>query len=96
MDLIIRKLVTYDEDTLHEGAKPADPPMRLIGVAAVVKNPWAGQGYVEDLKPVIREFGPKLGKLLTDRIIDLAGGGDKIEAYGKACMAGTDCVTQYW
>ena len=65
MSFIIRKLVTYDEDMLYEGAKPANPPLRLIGVAAVVKNPWAGQGYVEDLKPVIREFGPQLGKLLT-------------------------------
>ena len=95
MEFIIRKVVTYDEDTLHEGAKPADPPMRLIGVAAVVKNPWAGQGYVEDLRPVIREFGPKLGKILTDRIIELAGGGSKIEAYGKACMAGTDCELEH-
>jgi len=84
LEFIIRKLVTYDEDTLHEGAKPADPPLRLIGVVAVVKNPW-----------VIREFGPKLGNLLTDRIIALAGGGDKIEAYGKACMAGTDCELEH-
>ena len=95
MEFIIRKLVTFDEDILHEGEKPADPPLRMIGVAAVVKNPWAGRGYVEDLMPEIREFGPKLGKLLTDRIIGLAGGGDKIEAYGKACMAGTDCELEH-
>ncbi|MGI9513202.1 MAG: amino acid synthesis family protein [Anderseniella sp.] len=95
MNLRIRKLVTFDEDVLYEGEKEASPPLRLIGVAAVVKNPWAGRGYVEDLRPEIKSMGPQLGKLLTDRIIGLAGGGDKIEAYGKACMAGTDCELEH-
>ena len=31
---------------------------------------------------------PILGKLLTERIVAMAGGADKIEAYGKAAMAG--------
>ena len=52
----LRKVVTFDEDVLTEGGRPADPVLRLIGVAAVVKNPWAGQGYVEDLKPEIRRI----------------------------------------
>mgnify|MGYP000433430159 CR=1 FL=1 len=95
MDLIIRKIVTFDEDILHEGERPADPPLRMIGVAAVVKNPWAGRGYVADLKPEIKAFGPRLGSMLTDRMIALAGGGDRIEAYGKACMAGTDCEIEH-
>jgi len=95
MSLRIRKLVTFDEDVLYEGEKEANPPLRLIGVAAVLKNPWAGRGYVEDLRPEIRSMGPQLGQLLTDRIIKLAGGGDKIEAYGKACMAGTDCEWEH-
>lgn len=46
MSLRIRKLVTFDEDVLYEGEKEANPPLRLIGVAAVVKNPWAGRGFV--------------------------------------------------
>jgi hypothetical protein len=95
MELRIRKLVTFDEEMHWEGEKRADPPLRLIGVAAVVKNPWAGMGYVEDLKPGIRAVAPQLGRILTDRIISLAGGGDKIEAYGKACMAGTDCEMEH-
>lgn len=85
----IRKLVTYDEETLIEGFKAADKPWRLFAVAAVVKNPWAGR-YAEDLKPEIQAYGPVLGELLTDRIIALAGGGDAIEAYGKAAVAGLD------
>lgn len=95
MSIHIRKLVTYDEDVLLEGSRAAQPPLRMIGVAAVVKNPWAGEPFVEDLKPVIRTLGPELGQLLTDRIIGLVGGGDKIEAYGKACMAGTSCELEH-
>ena len=91
----LRKVVTFDEDVLTEGGRPADPVLRLIGVAAVVKNPWAGQGYVEDLKPEIRRIAPPLGKLLTDRLIALAGSGEAIEAYGKACIAGTDCEWEH-
>ena len=83
----IRKLVTFDEETLIEGYKPAEAPWRMFAVAAVVGNSWAGR-YVEDLKPEIMAYGPVLGELLTNRIIDLAGGGDAIEAYGKAAVVG--------
>lgn len=85
----IRKLTTFDEETLIEGFRPAEPPLRMIAVAAVVENPWAGR-YVEDLKPEIRAFGPELGALLTERILGVAGGGDRIEAYGKAAVVGLD------
>ncbi len=83
----IRKLVTFEEETLIEGYKSADTPLRMFAVAAVITNPWAGR-YVEDLKPEIQAFGPVLGKLLTDKITSLASGADKIEAYGKAAVVG--------
>jgi hypothetical protein len=85
----IRKLVTFDEETLIEGFRAAATPWRMFAVAAVVKNPWAGR-FVEDLRPEIQAYGPVLGALLTDRIIALAGGGDAIEAYGKAAVVGLD------
>ena len=91
----IRKVVTYEEDILIEGGRTAEPPLRMIGVAAVLRNPWAGRGFVEDLMPEIQAMGPVLGELLTDRIISLAGGGDKIEAYGKACMSGLDAEVEH-
>ncbi len=91
----LRKVVTYDEDIHREGERAADPVLRVIGVAAVLRNPWAGEGYVEDLAPGIKRLAPPLGKLLTDRLIALAGSGDAIEAYGKACMAGTDCELEH-
>ncbi len=85
----IRKIVTYDETVLIEGFRPVASPHRMMAVAAVVANPWAGR-FVEDLKPEIQAYGPILGELLTDRIVALAGGGGAIEAYGKAAIVGLD------
>ncbi|SFQ68012.1 amino acid synthesis family protein [Donghicola eburneus] len=89
MEPEIRKIVTFEEEVLIEGFRKAETPWRMFAVAAVVKNPWAGR-YVEDLKPEIYAYGPELGVLLTDRMIALAGGGDQIEAYGKAAVVGLD------
>jgi len=83
----IRKIVTFEEETLVEGFKTASTPLRMFAVAAVITNPWAGR-YVEDLQPEIQSYAPVLGKLLTDKIIEVAGGADKIEAYGKAAVVG--------
>jgi Amino acid synthesis len=91
----LRKLVTYDEDTVTDGGRACTPPLRMIAVAAVVTNPWYGRGFVEDLQPEIRRMGPALGKLLTDRLIRLAGSGDAIEAYGKAALCGTACELEH-
>jgi hypothetical protein len=55
---------------------------------AVIQNPWAGQGFVEDLKPMIHDQAPGLGQLLTEMILDAAGGGDAVEGYGKAAIVG--------
>ena len=87
MDPEIRKLVTYDEETLIEGYRAVETPWRMFAVAAVVRNPWAGR-FVEDLKPKIMAYGPKLGEMMTQRMIALAGSGNAIEAYGKAAVVG--------
>ena len=85
----IRKIITYEEETFIEGFKVAAEPVRMFAVAAVVTNPWAGR-FVEDLAPAIQEIAPVLGSTLSDRICALAGGGDAIEAYGKAAVVGLD------
>lgn len=86
----IRKTLVTIDTTLIEGGRAAPRPLRLISAAAVVKNPWAGRGFVEDLKPGIHDVAPELGALLTGMILDVAGGGDKVEAYGKAAVVGLD------
>lgn len=85
----IRKLVTFTEDTLIEGGKAAPRPLRLIAVAAVLANPWAGRGFVEDLQPEIRAIAPELGSRLTQEILRIAGSGEAVEGYGKAAVVGT-------
>ena len=64
--LKLRKIVGYDEKVLIEGGKAAPTPLHLFGAAAVIANPWAGRGFVDDLKPEIMAIAPELGALLTD------------------------------
>jgi hypothetical protein len=90
MPAIIRKTFLNIETTLIEGGRLAAQPLKLIAAAAVVKNPWAGRGFIEDLKPEIHDVAPELGALLTQMIVDAAGGGDRIEGYGKAAVVGLD------
>ena len=90
MSAQIRKTLLHVETTLIEGGRSAPRPLKLIGAAAVLKNPWAGMGFVEDLKPAIHAVAPELGALLTGMILEAAGGGDQVEGYGKAAIVGLD------
>ena len=89
-DIGVRKIVAYTEESLIEGGKAAAVPLRMFGVAAVLRKPWAGHAFEENLKPEIMRIAPVLGKALTDRIVALAGTADAIEAYGKAAVVGID------
>ena len=90
MGLSLRKTVTFTETALIEGGKASPKPLKLFAAAAVLKNPWAGRGFVEDLKPEIHAIAPQLGELLTGMIIEMAGSGEAVEGYGKAAIVGTD------
>lgn len=89
MPIQIRKIVTYQEDIFIEGGKAGPTPVRMIAVAAIVNNPWSGQGFVENLRPEILAAAPVLGKALVPLILDRCGGKDRVEAYGKAAVVGT-------
>ena len=84
----IRKTVVTTETVYTDGGKAAATPLVMIAAAAVVKNPWAGRGFVEDLAPEIREMAPVLGELLTGLIVKEAGGGERVVAYGKCAVTG--------
>ncbi len=88
MALKIRKLVSYVEEVRIEGGKDAERPVTTVLVAAVVKNPWAGRDFVEDLQPEIRAYASDLGALIVEKLTTSIGGADKIEAYGKAAVVG--------
>ncbi|MFX0542758.1 amino acid synthesis family protein [Roseovarius sp. S4756] len=84
----IRKTLLHIETTLIEGGKAAPTALTLIAAMAVIRNPWAGQGFVEDLSPAIQDCASGLGKLLTEMVLEAAGGGDKVEGYGKSAIVG--------
>jgi hypothetical protein len=86
----IRKTLLHVERTMIEGGRVAERPLTLIAAAAVLRNPWAGLGYVDDLGPGIRDAAPGLGSLLTEMVIDCVGSGDAVEGYGKAAVVGVD------
>lgn len=90
MGIQIRKTLLQVETTLIEGGKTAPRPLALHAAIAVVKNPWAGRGFVEDLKPEIHAAAPILGALLTEMILKSVGSGDLVEGYGKAAVVGLD------
>ena len=90
MAIQIRKTLLQVESVLIEGGRASSQPLTLYTAAAVVTNPWAGRGYVEDLRPEIHAAAPVLGELLTKMIIDAVGSGAAVEGYGKAAVVGLD------
>jgi hypothetical protein len=84
----IRKIVHFVEDCFIEGGKAPAEPVRMAAVAAVLRNPWAGRGFVENLRPEILDCAPDLARRLVPVIIDICGGKDRIQAYGKAAVVG--------
>lgn len=82
----VRKIFTLLDETLIEGGRPVEPTARIAVVAAVIENPWYGQGFVEDLTEGIEATASDLGALLAPRV--LAALGISAEAYGKAAIVG--------
>ena len=88
MELELRKFTKFVDKSFIEGGKKAKDPVLLVSVAAVIKNPWDGQGFVEDLNPILLDLAPKLGDLLVPELIKEIGAPEKILAYGKAGVVG--------
>lgn len=86
MAVEIRRILTMTQITHVEGSREVPDPTRMFAAMAVIRNPWFGRGFVEDLKPEIRDHCPVLGKLLTEELLRLSGG--RIEGVGKASVVG--------
>lgn len=83
----IRKIFSQVEEIRTSAGKSDGEPLRKVAVCAVVTNPYAGRGYVEDLSDLINasdEFGRDLGKIALDLL------GAPVESYGKAGLVGSD------
>ncbi|MBT2664767.1 amino acid synthesis family protein [Bacillus sp. ISL-4] len=88
--LDIRKVYTAIEETRIEGGKKVENPIKMIITMAVIKNPWAGRGYVDNLKPEIDEYAPQIGELLVAELFKHIDSADDVEAFGKAAVVGVD------
>lgn len=84
----LRRTLLHVETIFVDGGRVAPTPLKLIAAIAVLKNPWAGMGFVEDLKSDVREISPKVGALLAGMVTEAAGGGDKVEGFGKCAVVG--------
>ncbi|KPI18977.1 protein of unknown function DUF1185 [Actinobacteria bacterium OK074] len=84
----VRKVVTVVDEVLLELGRPVATPVRRVAAAAVIRNPWAGRGFVANLQPEVADVAPELAHLLTARLIETLGGVDRIEAFGKAAVVG--------
>lgn len=83
----IRKVVVYEEIHQLEGGRPILPPLKLVAVAAVMRNPW--QGFIDDLRTISRELAPIVSDVLINEALVRVGTTDGIEAIGKAAVVGT-------
>jgi hypothetical protein len=87
MTLGIRKICTFLEETFVEGGKLAPRPVNIFVAAAVIQNPWAGRGFVEDLRPEIIRVAGELSHEMTRRLLAQMAP-EKVEACGKAAAVG--------
>lgn len=88
IELSVRKtFVQIEEVRSSAGIQDEGGPLRRVAVAAVITNPYAGQGYVEDLSGLV-DASAELGTLLGEEAARLLGG--PVESYGKAGLVGTD------
>ena len=81
----IRRQLTIEEETLIEGGRPLDTPIKKFAAIVVITNPFAGR-YVDDLTELI-DTGERLGGVLAERILKVVDP-QEIESYGKACIVG--------
>ncbi|WP_039018450.1 amino acid synthesis family protein [Halocynthiibacter namhaensis] len=82
----LRKTVFSCEEIFHEGGPASDTPLLRGSAMAILQNPFAG-GYVADIQGFMEDLKP-LGLDMARRLIEMLGGADKIEGYGKGSLIG--------
>lgn len=85
---VVRKLFSQVEEVRSSVGRSDDGgPLRRVAVCAVLKNPYAGRGYVEDLSELV-DGSAEIGTLLGTEAARLLGA--PVESYGKAGLVGSD------
>lgn len=87
-EVVVRKTVKSLEEIWHEGGPRAEKPYRRAWMLAVIKNPFAGR-YEPDIQPFIDDLRP-LGLEMAQELIDMLGGKENVQGYGKGAIVGAD------
>lgn len=82
----LRTITTIIEEVPHESLGT----ITRATATAVIANPWIGTNATHDLAERTEAIAPLLAKLLSDRLLDVLGGAEKVEAFGKAALVGLD------
>ena len=83
----VRKIVTVHEEIHYDGFGTAvDRPQHKAAIVAIIKNPYAGR-YEENVQPFMEALKP-LGLSMAKRLIEVLGGKDRVESYGKGAIVG--------
>ncbi len=85
-DVKIRKTLESLEEIWHEGGARADVPYRRAWIMAVIENPFAGR-HEPDIQPFMEDLKP-LGLHMAGRLIEILGGAERVEGYGKGAIIG--------
>jgi len=89
---ILRYHSVVQEILESEGRKLARP-LRKAAVGVVIRDPYFGMGYVEDLSP-LTEHSAAIGHELGMRAASLLGG-LPVEGYGKGGLAGIGSAQEH-
>jgi hypothetical protein len=81
----IRKIVFVEERILAEAGHAAARPTTRVAGIAVIANPFAGQGHVEDLSALF-DVGARLGEDIMPDVVKRLP--NPATSYGKAAIVG--------
>ena len=80
-------------ETRQLGGKRLEVPLIKAAVGAVITDPFAGEGFHDDLSS-LTEHSAILGLELGRRALELLGG-HPVEGYGKGGIAGADSAQEH-
>ena len=82
----VRKIVTHVENIYHEGGQARKEAIKKGAILIVLENPYAGE-FVDEIVPMMDALKP-VGLDAAEQLIELLGGADKIQSYGKGSIVG--------
>jgi hypothetical protein len=87
LEPVVRKFVSFVEETRSTRQPAVDPVLRRVVVVTVLSNPFAGRDD-QDLTS-FAVLGERLGQSMSQRAIELLGNDKaRIATYGKAALVG--------